>query len=125
MKRLNKAIFVIVILSVLYLTATPGGRGVLNRWVFEIQKIDDTTRYATIRRVEDTSRAMIALYTVDKMTYEQYRISDNAEKREWGEQAKMRANKTATSYNEFILKNSFVWQGNIPADIYMKLVVIE
>lgn len=29
----------------------------------------------------------------------------------------MRANKTAASYNEYILKNSYVWDGNIPQDI--------
>ena len=40
-----------------------------------------------------------------KATYEQYKDSDNEEKQSWGEQAKMRANKTATEYNNYILKN--------------------
>ena len=36
----------------------------------------------------------------------------------------MRANKTANTYNEYILKNSFVWEGNIPEDIEQKLNLI-
>lgn len=37
----------------------------------------------------------------------------------------MRANKTANIYNEYILKNSYVFEGNIPSDIYMELEIIE
>lgn len=37
----------------------------------------------------------------------------------------MRANKTASSYNNYILKNSFVWNGNVPADIKMELPYLE
>lgn len=29
----------------------------------------------------------------------------------------MRVNKTAATYNEYILKNLHVWDGNIPEDI--------
>ena len=29
----------------------------------------------------------------------------------------MRANRTAASYNEYYLKNSFVWSGAVPSDI--------
>ena len=60
---------------------------------------------------------MIASYKSDKLTYEQYKDSDNEEKQSWAEQAKMRANKTAASYNEYILKNSYIWGGNVPSDI--------
>ena len=37
----------------------------------------------------------------------------------------MRANKTAASYNNYILKNSYVWSDNVPKDIYTKLDYIE
>lgn len=37
----------------------------------------------------------------------------------------MRANKTASTYNNYILKNSYVWRGNVLADIYMELAYIE
>ena len=90
-----------------------------------MQKVDDVTNYETIKEVEDTCRAMISSYESDKLTYEQYKDSDNEEKQSWAEQAKMRANKTATTYNNYILKNSFVWKDNVPSDIYMKLEIIE
>ena len=60
----------------------------------------------------------------DKFIYKDY-DSDSSEKQSWAEQAKMRANKTAASYNEYILKNSFVWDGNIPKDISGKLEYIQ
>ena len=37
----------------------------------------------------------------------------------------MRANKTANTYNEYILKNSFVFEDNIPQDIETKLMIID
>lgn len=108
--------------------------GVFNRWSmtwfgntveFVDRKIDDATNYETIKKVEDTCRAMIASYESDKLTYEQYQASTNEEKQSWAEQAKMRANQTASSYNNYILKNSFVWNGNVPSDIRMKLPYLE
>lgn len=47
------------------------------------------------------------------------------EKQSWAEQEKMRANKTAASYNEYVLKNSYVWNGNIPPDIRTNLSYLE
>ena len=88
------------------------------------RKIDDATNYETIKKVEDTCRSMISSYKTDVATYNQYKDSDNAEKQSWAEQAKMRANKTANTYNEYILKNSFVWNGNIPSDITNQLQII-
>jgi hypothetical protein len=100
-------------------------RGVINTWRFGIQKADDATSYQTLKRVEDTCRAMIASYNADKLTYEQYSADSNAEKRAWGEQAKMRANKTASSYNNYVLRNDFVWRGGIPRDIKRELGYLE
>jgi len=37
----------------------------------------------------------------------------------------MRANKTAVEYNNYILKNTYIWKDNVPADIYIKLEIIE
>lgn len=78
------------------------------------RKIEDRTSYDTMKKVEDSCRSMIASYKTDKATYDMYKTSDNEEKQSWAEQAKMRANKTANTYNEYILKNSYVWEGNIP-----------
>lgn len=112
------AIFLAVVLCFgLFTGVTPWGRAMVNTWFFHVQKADDATRYDTRKQVEDACRSMIASYTSDKMTFEQYKDSDNEEKQSWAEQARMRANKTAASYNEYVLKNSFVWDGNIPKDI--------
>ena len=67
---------------------------------------------------------MIASYTSDNLTYEQYKDSDSEEKQSWAEQARMRANKTAASYNEYVLKNSYVWEDNIPSDIESSLLYL-
>ena len=89
------------------------------------RKIEDRTSYDTMKKVEDTCRSMIASYKTDKTTYDMYKTSDNEEKQSWAEQAKMRANKTANTYNEYILKNSYVWEGNIPEDIDANLQIIN
>lgn len=109
----------------IFFGATPTGKAMWNNWFHAVQKADDATNYETLKKVEDTCRAMIASYNSDKLTYDQYKGSDNEEKQSWAEQAKMRANKTASSYNNYILKNSYVWKGNVPSDIYTTLPYIE
>lgn len=96
-----------------------------NTWDFINQKIDDSTRYESLKKVEDTCRSMIASYESDKLMYEQYKGSDNQEKQSWAEQAKIRANKTAAIYNNYVLKNSFLWKDNIPKDILGELEYIS
>lgn len=119
------AVCCIIIGIVLFFTLTPEGKSMWNKKMYEVQKADDATRYETRKQVEDSCRAMVASYTSDKLTYEQYAGSDDSEKASWAEQAKMRANKTAASYNEYVLKNSYVWDGNIPKDIAEKLEYIK
>lgn len=104
---------------------SPSVRELVNGVKHDVQKADDSTNYKTIKKVEDTCRAMISSYEADKLTYEQYKNSTNKEKTEWAEQAKMRANKTAASYNNYVLKNNYVWSDNVPKDIYTKLEYIK
>lgn len=92
---------------------------------YAIQKLEDNNRYDSLKEVEDTARGMISSYEADLTTYTQYKDSDNDEKQSWAEQAKMRANRTASNYNNYILKNSFVWKDNIPDDIKTELTVIN
>lgn len=116
---------VLVIGLPIFFGATPAGKTMWNNWFHAVQKADDDTNYKTRKKVEDTCRSMIASYNTDKLTYEQYKDSDNEEKQSWAEQAKMRANKTAVSYNEYILKNSYVWENNVPSDIDYQLAIIS
>ena len=118
-------IILVIIGIILFLILTPAGRSLWNTTVYEIIKVDDETNYEKLKEVEDTCRSMISSYKSDKMTWEQYKDSDNEEKQSWAEQAKMRANKTASSYNEYVLKNSFMWNHNIPEDIKKDLPYIE
>lgn len=110
--------------AIIFFAGTPAGRTIVNNWRFSLQKADDVTLYEKRKEVEDTCRAMMASYNSDRLTYEQYRGSESQEKKSWAEQAKMRANKTASSYNEYVLKNSFVWKDNVPSDISVKLEYI-
>ena len=108
----------------IFFSATPTGKAMWNNWFHEVQKVDDATKYETRKKVEDTCRSMIASYNADKLTYEQYKDSDNEEKQSWAEQAKMRANKTASTYNNYILENEYVWKDNVPNDIHYRLEYI-
>ena len=117
-------IVLLMILVPVWFGCTPAGKAIWNKWFYSVQKADDATNYETIKKVEDTCRSMMASYESDKLTYEQYKDSDNEEKQSWAEQARMRANKTVASYNEYILKNTFVWSGNIPSDIKSELEYI-
>lgn len=118
-------IALVIIALTLFVVTTPVGRTVWNSLMYDVQKADDATRYETRKQVEDTCRSMMASYTSDKLTYEQYNGNESKEKQSWADQAKMRANKTAASYNEYVLKNSFVWDGNVPEDIKKSLEYIR
>ena len=124
-KIIGSIVSIILAVGILWFACTPAGRTTWNNWWHDVQKADDNTSYKTRKQVEDTCRAMIASYQADKLTYEQYKDSENEEKQSWAEQAKMRANKTASSYNNYILKNSYVWEDNIPSDIDWQLPYIE
>lgn len=104
---------------------TPNFTRAWNTYWYDVQKADDETNYKTKKKVEDTCRAMISSYESDKLRYEQYKDSDNEEKQSWAEQAKMRANTTASTYNNYILENDFVWSGNVPNDIKYQLDYIK
>lgn len=118
------AILAAIVLGI-YFGCTPSGKTAWNTWFHAVQEADDNTNYETKKKVEDTCRAMVAQYEADKLKYEQYKDSDNEEKQSWAENAKMRANDTAASYNNYILKNNYVWDDNVPSDIKLRLDYIE
>lgn len=124
----------LTIIGAIVVTVLIIGVGVFGRWFntwfdnkvdYVDQKIEDATSYETRKQVEDSCRAMVSSYEADKLTYEQYKDSEVKEEASWANQAKMRANRTAANYNNYILKNSYVWDGNVPDDIMMELEVIE
>ena len=118
------AVLALVIAGTVYFTCIPSGRSAFNEWRYSLKKVNEKT-YENQKEVEDTCRAMIASYTQDKRTYEQYKDSMVDEERSWANNAKIRANGTASTYNNYILKNSYVWKDNIPDDITMTLEYIQ
>jgi len=116
-EKIVLAIAASIIALVLLYNFSPLFRADMNTHMHAVQKADDATRYETLKKVEDTCRAMIASYEADKLTWQQYKDSDSEEKRGWADQAMIRANRTAATYNTYILENSYVWADNVPDDI--------
>ena len=116
---------VVLIIIAMLISFTPAGRGIWNSYQYQTQKVGDATSYKTRKQVEDTCRATIVSYESDKLTWEQYKDSESSEQRGWADSAKIRANKAALTYNEYFLKNSYVFEGNVPADIRTELPLIE
>lgn len=117
-------LFLLIVGLPIFFGLTKTGRAVWNEWRYGLEKIDEKT-YENQKKVEDTCRAMISSYTQDKLVYEQYKDSEVEEERSWANNAKIRANNTAATYNNYILKNSYVWKGNVPNDIYTNLEYIN
>ena len=115
----------LLIISVLVLAVScnpfKGINGAINKIDYELEKQNDSQRYERRKQVEDTARSMVASYESDKQTY----LSMKDVNKEVSLQAKIRANSTAISYNEYILKNSFLWADNVPSNIKTKLEIIE
>ena len=116
------ASLVVVVLG--FFVVTPTGKSIVQDWSNSMKDISETS-YENQKKVEDTARAMISSYKSDKVTYETYINSEDKEEQSWAKQAKIRANNTAISYNEYILKNSHIWEDNLPDDIDSELSVIE
>lgn len=107
----------ILVFSLVFFNLTEAGIKIWNTWTGNLQKVDDDTNYETLKQVEGTCRMMIASYKKDRLTYLQYKGSEDEMERMWANEAKMRANNTVATYNEYILKNRYVWKNDIPADI--------
>lgn len=123
-EKITIAVIAFIVTLVLLYTFSPDFRAAMNSHMHAVQEADDATRYETRKKVEDTCRAMIASYETDVLTWQQYNGSDNEERQGWADQARMRANKTASTYNAYILKNSYVWEDNVPYDIRSKLPIV-
>jgi hypothetical protein len=125
MKEYILILVICFVLSGCLISCTPIGVAYWNSYDYTMHKTDDATNYHTKKQVEDTCRAMVASYNSDKLTYLQYKDSTKSDEQNWANEAKMRANKTAVTYNEYILKNDYVWDNNIPNDIAHELEYIK
>lgn len=123
MKRIGLILLVLVLIIIGFLTK-PWNVFVHNKYEGLIKEVDSATNWETLHEVEDSCRAMMSNYQADVLTYQQYCNSEIAEHRSWAEQARMRANRTAAQYNEYILKNNYVWKYGIPDDIEHELPYI-
>lgn len=118
-------VIAIFIFCFIFFCFTAAGRRVWNNYWHDVKKADENTNYESRKIVEDTCRAYIAQYKTDKQTYEQYIYSEDKEERSWAKQAQMRANKTANTYNEYFIKNNYIWKENIPDDLPRFLGPVE
>ena len=117
---------IVSILAILFVAAiiffgfTPVGKGIILGYEHEMKEVDEKS-YENRKQVEDTCRAMISSYKSDVDIWNMYKDSENINQKNYADAARIRAVKTANEYNEYILKNSYVWKENVPSDIYMKL----
>lgn len=109
----------------LLVVLAPNIRAGFNKFGYDIQKADDVTNYETLKKVEDTCRAYIASYEADKITYETLKNETDEVSIETARSAKIRANRTAATYNTYYLENKYVWKDNVPSDIRYELPIIE
>lgn len=110
---------------VLAFLATPAGVVLLNSYSSNMQRADDVTNYKTKKEVEDSCRALMVSYQNDRLIWEQYKDSEKPEEVTWANSAKMRANKAAVTYNEYFLKNRYVFRDNIPEDLKEELEILK
>jgi hypothetical protein len=109
------AIFIVAFLMTIT-NLIPFGRKALNQWDYSLKKVDEKT-YDNQKTVEDTLRSYLASYEADKITYMTYKDSTDTYEAALAKSSKVRAIQTATYYNEYLSKNSFVWKDNKPDDL--------
>ena len=121
--KLIIAVIVLVVLVLLFFS--PAIIKAVNKWDAANKAANNATSYEVLQQVENTCRSMIASYNSDKLTYEQYKDATDDYGKQLADQAKMRANKTASEYNNYMLKNNYVWKDDIPIDINNELEIIN
>ena len=119
-------IFCLIIFgAVLYFTLYPKGVETKNEYEAMLKDADYNTNYDSVRQIEETLRSYAASYEADKITYEINKDATDKESIALAKAARSRANRTAATYNQFYLKNSYIWEDNIPADIRAELEYLQ
>ena len=83
-------------------------------------KIDDSVKEEDKNAVAEECRKMIVAWEADEAVYLESKDIDP----ERAEEARMSANKTAESYNEYLAKHEYVFNGKLPEDIYAAIELI-
>ena len=96
-----------------------------NKYEANLKDIDYNTDYDSVREIEETLRSYIASYEADKIVYETNKNATDKESIALANAARSRANRTAATYNQFYLKNNYIWEENIPIDIRSQLEYIQ
>lgn len=109
--------------TLIFFYGTPKGQELITAYRYDVGRATEDS-YANRKKVEDTCRAYIASYNADKLGYEQYKDSEDVYYKNLAQSYRQRANQTAVTYNEYFLKNSYVWKDNIPSDIVSRLEII-
>lgn len=119
----------LLVVAPIFFGATPTGKAMWNNWFHAVQKADDATNYKTRKHVEDTCRSMITTYEKDRAEYEAniklYEETSDKYYLEIANGYRQQANSSASTYNNYVLKNSYVFEGNVPSDIRMELEILN
>ena len=115
----------VVLGAALYFTLCPKGVETKNEYEAMLKDVDYNTNYDSVRQIEETLRSYAASYEADRITYETNKDATDKESIALAKAARSRANRTAATYNQFYLKNSYIWEDNIPADIRAELEYLQ
>lgn len=123
-KFILKATAVILAAMVVGYSFIPSFRTSVNNYVFKIEKIDQETDFGNRKMVEDTARALLTNYDAARTEYETYKSfigTGESKKEQRALDAKTSANMTVAKYNNYLTENNFIFKGNLPHDIPLKL----
>ena len=112
-----------LLIIVLALIFAPPWIRARNEYRATLQRIHAETCPDMLRAQERQARNMIASWEADRDQWLMFRDSDNQEERNWANGALMRANRTASSFNNFMLEHS--WIHGIPDDIAESLPMLS
>lgn len=107
----------------IFFGATPTGRRIITGYNYDMEKAGENN-YENRKKVEETLRSYYASYKADKAAYEMYKDETDEYYVRLAQSYRVRANNTATTYNEYFTKNSFVFANNIPSDLPRHLELI-
>ena len=112
------SICAVVLAIPLYFHFVPNGITTWSKWTAKSANQDMAE---TKTEVEKNCRTWIADYETQTLMYEQYRESSNADQQVLASAAKQKANEIADKYNDYFLRNKYVWDKNIPSDIWLSM----